>query len=1070
MTAGEAIAHAHRERHDACVQEIGPYLIQGQVARGGMGVVLRALDRRLNRPVALKLLTATSPDELARRRFVREVQALARLDHPHVVRVLDAGEHQGLLYLAMELVDGEALATRIERLGPLEPRAAAELGVQLARALGYAHGEGLVHRDVKPSNVLLQRAGGAKLVDFGLVRDMDPERSHLSRTGVYLGTPGYWPPEQALGQVARIGPASDVYGLGATLYAALSGRPPFVFDDIASYVHAAEQAAPLPLRRLRPELDPTLERVLMRCLERDPARRHPTAGALGDELEAWLAGERDPAPRRRAALLLGLGLIGLGGATAVVLVTLGRSHTPAETAPSVPAPAAPTASREVELARAEELLDLDPRGAEETAAELLARSPLDARARRLRGLALVGLGRRAEALPELESALAAGQDDPPLRAALALARLAARDPRGALAEAEAALLHAPQLVLAHHARGEALLALGELARAEEAADRAVARRRDRTAAPGLNAAGAANGLAAALALRAHVRHLRGNQAGALADLDQALTLAPRRADWLEQRASLHLAAGRAAPGLSDLERALAVEPTSTRALCLQAVALLRLGRREEALRSAERAVESDRYAGPAYLARADALRELGRARESEADLDHALALDPTLHEALGKRAELRRLRGAAEEALDDLTRALALEPDSVRLLARRAELLLARGDAERALEDANLALQRAPGDREVLLSAARVRLGRGELELARTMIDLVLAQDPDSRAGLVLRAGVHVRRGELARARADLDRVLERDPHDLEARVDRASVLRGLGEDAASLADLEQVLARAPGHGRAHLERGLTRLALKELEGAAEDARIALEERPRDASAHFLAGELAATRGAWPAALASFDRALVLAPDHPDVLFSRAQVRARQQDMDGWRRDVDRVLELAPDHAQARYLRGRDVLDSDGDPALALTHLERACAGAAPRDARPVFYRGVAKQRLERTAEALADFDRALELDPDWIDARLQRCVVRLELEDHPGMALDAARVIELDPEVADAWLYRGLARLMLGEDLAGAAADAERCLEVAARQPKTNPTTPELAKVVLARARERLAQPQEGR
>ena len=430
---------------------LGRYQLLEELGRGGMGVVWRARDPQLRREVAVKMLlgdASDSPEVLARRRerFLREGRAAARLRHPHVVGLHEVGEEGGRPFMVMDLVRGGSLEAALGQEGRLPPRRAAEVVRDVALALEHAHGQGIVHRDVKPGNVLLEEGTGrALLSDFGLARDVTgAERVDLSHSGQLIGTPDYLSPEQVRGE-RQIGPAVDVWALGGVLYKALTGEVPFPSETLGQLMHAVLDREPVPPRALDPQLHPDLETIALKCLEKDTAARYGSAGEVAAELNRFLQGEAlaaRPLGRRERALrwarrnralaltllvsgglVLGLCLLGLVGA--VVSVQRIRSERDRAEAARRSAEEARTRA-EAEGQRASAAEAEARAAAERTAAEAAAKGELLARALLERGDRFREEGRYHPA------------------AALYAASLAHAESLGARSGLVAALSHAPR--------------------------------------------------------------------------------------------------------------------------------------------------------------------------------------------------------------------------------------------------------------------------------------------------------------------------------------------------------------------------------------------------------------------------------------------------------------------------------------------------------------------------------------------------------------------------------------------------------------------------------------------------
>lgn len=301
------------------------YVLQKRIGSGGMGAVYLARELMSERVVAMKFLHNPGRSG-AYDRFLVELQAFARLDHPNIIRVFGSDFFRPDPFFTMEYASGGSLSRRLEAAGPLDPIEAARLTATIARAIHAAHAAGVIHRDLKPSNILLATDGTPKISDFGLAKRIDRDDGLTTASGP-LGTPGYMAPEQVRGPSEKVGPPADVYGLGATLYHLLTGRPPFrgPQPDILNEVLLRSPRRP---RALRSKIPAGLEAIVLKCLEKEPSARYQSAAALADDLELFLAGLQPAAPaltlRRRVAQTINYhrGGIAWGGAALLVAAAL----------------------------------------------------------------------------------------------------------------------------------------------------------------------------------------------------------------------------------------------------------------------------------------------------------------------------------------------------------------------------------------------------------------------------------------------------------------------------------------------------------------------------------------------------------------------------------------------------------------------------------------------------------------------------------------------------------------------------------------------------------------------------
>ena len=306
---------------------VGEYELLNEIARGAMGVVYRARHRTLDRIVAIKMvLDGNRASEELRERFDIEARAAAALDHPGIVPVFDVGQWQDCPYFAMAYVEGESLAN-VLRDGPIESYRAAQIAKEVADAICHSHEHQIIHRDLKPANIMIETAGASRVTDFGVSKLLG-SGSEITQMGELIGTPHYMPPEQAGGSTQPIGPAADVYSIGAVLFAMLTGRPPFQAASPVDVVAQVVSREPLPPSALIANVPPDLEVITLKCLRKRAIDRYASANELAEDLRRFLVGEpilaRPPGWMQRARLLLRthVWLASVSGSVALLLVAL----------------------------------------------------------------------------------------------------------------------------------------------------------------------------------------------------------------------------------------------------------------------------------------------------------------------------------------------------------------------------------------------------------------------------------------------------------------------------------------------------------------------------------------------------------------------------------------------------------------------------------------------------------------------------------------------------------------------------------------------------------------------------
>jgi tetratricopeptide (TPR) repeat protein len=958
---------------------VSGYELLREVGRGGMGVVYQARHRALKRTVALKMILAGGhAGDAERQRFCAEAEAVARLSHPNIVQVYEVGESDGLPFCALEYVAGDTLARRLGE-GPLPPREAARLAADLAGAMHLAHSRNVVHRDLKPANVLLAEGGTPKITDFGLARRLDVEAGQ-TQTGAIVGTPSYMAPEQAAGQRQAVGPAADVWALGAILYECLTGRPPFRAESVLETLAQVRTTEPAPPRALRPSVPRDLETICFKCLRKEPEKRYASAQELADDLLRFLGGEpirarRVPAweraakwVRRRpaqaaAVLLLCVSLMGGGVAYGFYKEQQFRrqqerqqqvehevdlaegagdddeaamQHFAAALAllDAEPGPGSEGERRRVEerkgrvaaRRREKEARDHDDRKRHE-AAERLARFEARQREVQFREISFTEREREADRAAVREAAAAALAEfsfsaaDAPEDAAGRLDTFAPYFPPPRRADEVAAACCEALLAWADAEAPEKALHLLDLA----------------------DALGRAHHVAAPRAFhlrRARCLALLGQKDAARAEQAQADQAGPGVALDLFLSARDAWVQGKTNEAAADCERVLADQPDHYWARYLLALCHLRAGR----LESAKVGLSACLGARPEFIwpRLFLAVAEGGLGDTAVAEKDFAAVL-----------------RAAGDDPL-------------ARWLVHyyRGAMRAGRPDWGAAVADLEAAARLRPDAPEPYLTLAQVHRGRAAL-LALSAVN------PEPYAAL---AAARAARESYADAVAALDRAVERRPDDAGLYHTRAQLQALRGDPKAAREDFERAIAlrlRVPAAGRR----------------AGDEARL-LSDYVELAHLQHQARE-------YQAALASCDAALRLRPDYPPAHRQRAEALLALKDYAGAGQALDHYLHSGKPTAQD-YLARALIHAERREYAQAVEVYGRALQFGPSADA--LAYRGWAYLKLDRPHLARADFEDALRLNKDHPDALCGRGAARVRLGEVPGAVEDAAAALRHDP------------------------------------------------------------------
>ncbi len=974
----------------------GRFVRTQKLGEGGMGEVWKAWDSDLRRWVALKFLKATEDREIIR--FQREAQTAGRLVHPNIAAIYDVGETQGSHWIAMQFVDGRTLKSfpRADR------RRLVEIVRDAARGLAHAHAAGLIHRDIKPDNIMVDRDGRAYLMDFGLARPTQGV-SDLTVSGMILGTIPYMSPEQT--RVETLDARTDLWSLGAVLYEILTGRRPFNGSSVAALFKAVQETDPPAPRGLAPSIDRDLETIMLACLEKDPAQRCGSASLLAGELDRWLAGE--PSHLRRvsaverlwrrvrrnrpltAAVTASIVLL-LGGGTALIVQRMQSSGA---------------------LARKDE-------ESQRTVAQLKRLSTLWMKViqgkQDLRRLAVPV----AKAREDLVAAVAAidlfARENPSLPQGCYLrarGRLYLLKHKEALADVDQALKLAPDFYLARRLKGMILIETAQslefgLGGSDDARGREMAR---------------LTGLAVEEFKRAEAVPEDSAARWGLTPTaeDDVLTGVAKALALLDLH---HDRAGAVAFLKSAIDRRMAEE---------YAAALGMMHDNEWLAKSIEWAPG---YAWPRLLRGTIRMAE-GQRDEAITDFTEVIRLEPDSVVAYCNRGGCRELQGRHDEALADFEAALRIDPANVSARGNRAMILADRGELDRAIREYDEAIRLDPRQALLLVNRGSVRSASGDLDGAKADYEKALELDPLLAAAYNNRGALRRKLGDPDGAMSDFNECLRLDARFMGAYDNRGALRHARRDFAGAIKDYDEALKLEPGYGQGYMNRATTRRKLGDWKGALRDLDEAIRRGLDSAAVYDVRGQARCDAGDPKGAIRDFDAAIARDQGYSHAFAHRGTARDEDGDPDGALRDLDQAIRLNSTCSDHYYHRGGVRAGAD-DREGAMSDYNEAIR-LEPAHAEAHVNRGALRQEQKDLDGALEDYEAAIRADATLAPAFVNRGGVRWIQGNLDGALEDFNEAVRLDPNRPEAYLNRGMVHERKG-DLASAVTDYEECLRVA--------------------------------
>ncbi|MDP7034572.1 MAG: protein kinase [Planctomycetota bacterium] len=1016
----------------------GEFELEEEIGSGGMGIVYRARQQRPNRIVALKVLRyghEATPEQI--RRFQREVATAGRLNHSNIISVHEAGQYGEHHYFTMDFIEGEDLDARLLRVGLPELDFSLRIVQKVCEALHYAHLQGVIHRDMKPGNIIIDRQEKPMVADFGLAKWVDQEQSVLTRSEQALGTPCFMSPEQARGYTSKVDRRTDVYSMGIILYRLVTGLLPFQGDNSVQIFNKLVYDDPMSPRQCNSRVPEDVETIILKAIEKDPKRRYRSAGEMAEDLQRFQRG--DP------ILAKPLGFLGKTWRSFrkhrhsvffVMIVALVGASVPVY-----------QKNRQLREKRQRELIDrvretrLQQRRAveeskrqghelrmlqdyEKAVEELLrgVRLPLHPADRRYRGSIHMELARVwvdqaqwSQALQELNSALGLTPELVEGYLLRARIRMEMKDHSEALSDLDLAIEYSPDLIETHRLRGQILMQIGQYDKAFESFDRT------------LEGKGGDSGEIWLERGRAGLEMFRRDKDAEIGKRTQLDLVRAKEALPADPRPDYEM--GRLEEAREDWVRAQLCYDASIACNNDFAPSYLRRGivrldhlhlyekGRDDLAQAVGVLPDAEVHRAVGHLGRAELW--LGRGGVARRHLEAAVEVPGSKGVAWTDLGVAYQIDGQLIKAEKAFRQAYALVPKSPRSARLLGGLLIKLGREEEARQVFEGHLSQAPRSVEGLIGLAQVNLLAERKNKANELLRFAKKIDPDHPAVYALMARADSRGKDLERGRhwlVELERSLKRDERRFQDLGEYAWMLSQGPERDRSIQILHFLMIEKPFDYRVYRSLGGVLVRAVRDEEAEQVYRKAVQIHPFDSNTYMALGALYVEQDRLPEAVHVLSQSAQYDPESAVPIEKRARVYQRMEKNEEALADAERLIGMRPDHPPYFQLRA-EILRSLGKEELARKDDEKVQSFRAlhRQQAEELYEQGRSALGANRYEAALTSLTRVIELDPSHADAYYLRARCRLDLfmknkniELVPFALLDSARALEFNSDFSE--------------------------------------------------------------